>query len=282
MSRPLLLVLALLLPACHSEGGEAPGRAPTLRDVSFAAVQALAARPSDQRLSYGADNAQFAELWLSTSQPAQSPLLVFIHGGCWLDEFSIDHAYPLASDLADRGYNVLALEYRRLGEPGGGWPGSLEDVLAGIELIRDLDEDIGISPLALLGHSAGGHLALLSGAEMARGGSAPDLLIGLAAISDLASYAQGESSCERTAAAFIGGNPFDFPDRTSRANPAEQRLPANSWLLQGSVDSIVPQAQSRHPDAHTLLEEGAGHFDWIHPGAAAYGRLVELLDEHLR
>lgn len=281
MCRPLLFLLSLLLHACHSEGGEVAEATPTLRDVSFAAVASLAGRPSDVRLAYGSAPAQYAELWLSRAS-ARSPLLVFIHGGCWLNEFSIDHAYPLASDLAGRGYNVLALEYRRLGDPGGGWPGSLADILAGIALIPDLDQDISRSPLVLLGHSAGGHLALLAGVEMSSRGAAPDLLIGLAAISDLPGYARGVSSCEQAAAAFMSTVPGDLPAAERRANPAVLTLPPNSWLLHGSADSIVPLAQARHPDAHTLVEDGAGHFDWIHPGSAAYGRLLDLLDEQLQ
>ena len=57
-----------------------------------------------------------------------APLVILIHGGCWLNSFDVNHSRPLATALNHAGFAVLSLEYRRTGDPGGGWPSTLEDI----------------------------------------------------------------------------------------------------------------------------------------------------------
>ena len=59
---------------------------------------------------------------------ANAPLVILIHGGCWLNSFDVNHSRPLATALSQAGFAVWSLEYRRTGDPGGGWPGTLEDI----------------------------------------------------------------------------------------------------------------------------------------------------------
>src|SRR5689334_2191024 len=108
------------------------------------------------RVSYGEDAAQFGELWrpAGTVRPG---VVVLLHGGFWRARYDLSLARPLAADLAERGYPVWNLEYRRVGA-GGGWPSTFADVAAGIDRLADLDVDV--SSVATIGHSAGGQLAV--------------------------------------------------------------------------------------------------------------------------
>ena len=103
---------------------------------------------------YGPDPAQHGELWLP-ADPVPGTIVV-IHGGFWRARYDLSLARPLAADLAQRGYAVWNLEYRRPGG-GGGWPATFEDVAAGIDLLAGLPVDT--STVVAIGHSAGGQLA---------------------------------------------------------------------------------------------------------------------------
>lgn len=270
-----LFLLSLLLTACvYEDTGD------SMENVNFSQVQALDYRPADHRLSYGPDALQFGELWLPDPPTQDSALLVLIHGGCWLNEFGVDYIYPLSTALAEAGFVVFALEYRRVGDAGGGWPGTFTDIQAGIRYTPRLEAlDVNTGRLAILGHSAGGHLALLAGVELDRQNQPAELVVGLAAITDLAGYARGSNSCQSATPLFMGTTPDQDPGLYARANPAQQPIPANTWLLQGEADSIVPVSQAQLPGASSLLVPGAGHFDWVHPGTPAFQRLLELLHE---
>ena len=111
-------------------------------NVSFDQVQTLPVREATVRVSYGDAPTQFAELWLPTDQEEKSPVLVLVHGGCWLNSFGIDHTKAMSTALMQSGFAVWNLEYRRLGDEGGGWPGSFEDIQAGIVRLTELDSDL--------------------------------------------------------------------------------------------------------------------------------------------
>lgn len=278
---PWLYQSTLLMMLLSSAAAADNEYLPVPANVSFAAVSELAFRDSDLTLSYGSEARQFGKLWLPASASAQpSTLLVLIHGGCWLSEFEIDHSFALSTGLAQVGYAVWSLEYRATGDPGGGWPGTFEDIIAGINYSQRL-EDYGVSTenLAILGHSAGGHLALLAGSTQSGLTVNPDLVIGLAAITDVVAYAKGVSSCESATPAFLGGSIEQIPGIYLQANPASHVLHQNTYLLHGTADQIVPLSQAQLPNVETRMSNGASHFDWIHPGSPAFASLLELLDE---
>ena len=123
------------------------------------------ARPPDLTLTYGRPDL-VADLFLPPADPGAAgvPLIVFLHGGFWRAAYDRKHARPLAEALAAAGLAVCVPEYRRVGQDGGGWPGTFDDVRAAVERLPDLVAGAtagradAIRPV-LAGHSAGGHLA---------------------------------------------------------------------------------------------------------------------------
>jgi acetyl esterase/lipase len=270
----LVLLLLTLLTAY------ANGEATVNGNVSYSSVLELEYTAPDTRLVYGVENPvlQYGLLWLP-DKPAtgkKAPLVVFIHGGCWLNEYDIQHSNPLSASLAAAGYAVWSLEYRRTGDPGGGWPGSYDDIRQGIAFTSSLAEyPVDIDQIVLIGHSAGGHLALLAAPQFPQ----VDAVIGLAAISDIVAYSRGQNSCEAATAEFMGGAYKDLPEAYAAANPASASAHSNSILLQGDTDAIVPLQQSRLAGARAVVVEGAGHFDWLYPGTRAHETLLLTLED---
>ena len=249
-----------------------------LEDVSFNDVLALPTSEPHARLAYGTDEYQYGLLWLPEDVSSPPPLVVFIHGGCWLNSFDITHSNALSSQLSQEGFAVWSLEYRRTGDPGGGWPGSFEDIKDGIGFLNELAEyGIDTERFAIVGHSAGGHLALLAGTQFPEATQ----IISLAGITNIALYARGETSCEQAAVQFMGATPRENPNLYSLANPASQELHIDSILLHGEADSIVPLSQAARSGLPVLRLPGAGHFDWIHSGTYGYTYLLELLQARL-
>jgi len=278
---PILALGLLLVCAPLSAADSTIVYPPIAADVPYDAVQALPFRAAEHRLAYGDDPLQYALLWnpILAVDSAPKALIVFIHGGCWLNAYDIEHSYALSTALSQEGYAVLSIEYRRTGDAGGGWPGTFDDIRAAFDFTKQLQStDANPLPVIALGHSAGGHLALLAGAQDAslKG------VIGLAAITDIIDYAQGKNSCETATPAFMGG---DFVSRAAQyhaANPAEMKPHINTFLLQGSADAIVSPSQANIPGALTISLEGAGHFDWVHPGSPAFRTLLSTLSAALQ
>mgnify|MGYP006148174131 FL=1 len=249
-----------------------------LTNVSFSDVLAVPYREADLTHSYGENQFQFGQLWLPATIPARA-ILVLIHGGCWLNQFDIIYSHGLSSSLADAGFAVWSLEYRRTGDEGGAWPGTFEDIVAGINSLNDIG-GIESENLAILGHSAGGHLALLAGAQSELLDMEPDLIVGLAAISDVVSYAAGSNTCESATPIFMGGDVVERAQEYFDANPGNHGLHENTVLLAGDNDEIVPLTQATLLGARTIISSGASHFDWAHPDTLAYRQLLDLLNEY--
>ena len=250
----------------------------SLEQVSFPDVLEVTAAAPAEKLSYGTDPAQHIRVWRAADNSEQNAAnVIFIHGGCWLKDYDISHTAAASSALNDAGYNVWSIEYRRLGMAGGDWPGSLNDVTAAISYVQNQLND---EPVALMGHSAGGHLALLATANESAVAQDIDVVIGLAAITDMESYAQAEGGCNQAAASLMQTAYTDTSDYAA-ASPNAQNLHSNIWLLQGSADSIVPMSQTEGLSVDVQVEtiEGAGHFDFIHPQTNAWKALIRRLNK---
>lgn len=249
----------------------------TQAQVSFADVTALPFEASQLRLNYGASSLQKAEYWRPTSQTGRPnlPAIIFIHGGCWSNAFRIEQSYPFATALALNGFHVWSVEYSATGDEDGGWPGTFNDISTAINtILTNADNYYSDRPHSVIGHSAGGHLALLAGT----GESADFRVLGLAAIVDITQYAMSQSTCSGSAQSFMGGSPQNNQLAYEEATPNLSELGEQTLLFQGANDGIVPTSQGINSGLTVITNAQAGHFDWIHPGTAAFDQLLaELL-----
>lgn len=254
----------------------------------------------DFRLPYGDDPIQFGELRLppgTSLHPGTSlqPVAIVIHGGCWRSRYDIAHVRNFSDALARAGIATWSLEYRRVGDGGGGWPGTFLDVGRAADHLRTLaaEHSLDLDRVVTVGHSAGGHLALwlaarwkLSRESEIRGGVDPLALKGvvsLAGVDDLR-RAVDAGVCDEMAAELLGGGPGERPERYREASPIEL-LPIGApiRLLHGALDPIVPVAfgrdferrsRSAGDDARLTILPDAGHFELVSPSNEAFG-LVE-------
>jgi len=221
--------------------------------------------PADQRIAYGPVPLQFGD-WREPKADGSAPLVILLHGGAWKATFNLIHLGHMAIALTREGYRTFNVEFRRVGDPGGGWRGSFDDVLAAVDYVLGR-EDVEPSRVLIAGHSAGGHLALLAAAER----RIP--VIAMAASSDLEAW-QNEA-----AAAFLG----DI-GRASEASP-RNRIPlgVRQIFIHGSEDDQVPlwlsevfvaAAREAGDEAELVTLEGGGHFDMIDPRSTHWTRLV--------
>ena len=235
--------------------------------------------PFDERVAYGADPNQFLEVRLPKTKPPH-PVLLNIHGGYWRAKYDLAHAGHLCEALRRIGIATFNVEYRRVGNEGGGWPGTFADIRSAYRLIceRAARFHLEIKRFAVMGHSAGGQLALCLGAHERSVGS----VISLAGVVDLRRAFALHLSNDAVAG-FLGGKPDAVPDHYREADPMELNLNyARQWLIHGLDDDSVPPEFSRNyatekrrrGEKVELVEIAhAGHFELIDPGSEAFSRV---------
>jgi acetyl esterase/lipase len=264
--------------------------------IAYSELTATPVAPADHRIAYGEETLQFGELRLPEgTEPA--PLVVLIHGGCWRAQYDLKHVAGAAAALAKEGFVVWTIEYRRIGDANGGWPGTFDDIAHAVDYVRRLSQQfpqIDTARVVLMGHSAGGQLALWAASRkqnettgLFRSAIAPLKVAGvvsLAGITDLADYGTGAGGCNQAVTPLIGGTPQQYPQRYRAVSPIE-RIPIGAFirLVHGDADPIVPIAQSKDflvrahmagDRAELDVIQGAGHFDLLAPQAAAWPTVV--------
>src|SRR5438874_5028060 len=224
--------------------------------------------PADARLAYGTDPNQFGELRLpKTGGPF--PVVMNIHGGFWRAKYDLAHAGHVCAALTAKALAIWNIEYRRVGNPGGGWPGSFEDVTNAYRFLLQIAKQrkLDTSRLLVMGHSAGGQLALCLAAHQHDVTRA----LSLAGVVDLRQAFELHLS-NNAVVEFMGGTPKDVPEHYHEADPLQLAMPkaTTQWLIHGLTDDIVPanlsrnyveQKKSAGEDAHLLEIAQAGHFD---------------------
>src|SRR5215472_3414165 len=268
-------------------------------------------RSPDLVLSYGDGTDQVADVHLPPHRVSAArggdkrvPLIIFLHGGFWRAEYGREHTRPLAEALAEAGFAVCAPEYRRTGQPGGGWPGTFDDVAAAADWLPALVAEAASGLVAadraqavVAGHSAGGHLALWAASRHHLPPESPwhaentrwRGVVALAAVSDLAG-AHRKQLGNGAAGELMGGGPILFgdEDRYREADPS-LLLPAGApvWLVHGMADDSVPYvmtldyarwaraAGARPAEATCVLLPGAGHFAVIDPLSPEWPQVVD-------
>lgn len=192
--------------------------------------------------------------------------ITVLHGGFWRQAYDRTHLSATAARLARQGFAVALAEYRRVGG-GGGWPGTFEDVE------RVVEQAWGGEPQLLLGHSAGGHLALWAAR---RKPAVVGRVVAVAPVADLG-YARELGLSGGAVDELLGAEgELDVTD-PMRLLPAAR--PA--VILHGTEDRNVPIEVSRRYAAASGCElrelPGTGHFAPLHPDSATFPELLAAL-----
>jgi acetyl esterase/lipase len=262
--------------------------------MTTAEVMDLPQPPADARLFYADHPSGFGDLRLPPGD-GPFPMVVLIHGGCWMAEFDLGYLSSLAAAITAEGYATWSIEYRRVGEEEGGWPGTFLDVGSAADHLRVLARTYPLDTdrVVAVGHSAGGHLALwlaarrvLSPDDPLRG---PDPIalagvVSLAGIPDLAAY-NSPQGCGSVVPGLLGGDPADVPDRLQRTSPIELLpLALPQVLISGGRDTIVPAIHARNyataggsDPISTIVVDSAGHFELVTPKGQAWRELRKAL-----
>jgi acetyl esterase/lipase len=248
--------------------------------------------PADARIAYGADPNQFLDLRLPSSTSKEKrgpfPVLINIHGGFWRAKYNLDHAGHLCAALAAKGVATANLEYRRVGNDGGAWPGTFGDIRSAYSFLGQNSYKHNLDPqkIIVMGHSAGGQLALCLAAHE----TGVTRVISLAGVVNLQRAYQLHLSNDAVVE-FMHGTPSEVPDHYHEADPMQLSIPqARVWLVHGSVDDTVPVDFSRDyvaakqkrsgkekEDVHLIEIAGASHLDVIDPHSAAWKQIEDLV-----
>ncbi len=230
-------------------------------------ITALPPVAATERVGYGTEPSQFFDLFRPQNEVRGAAMMV--HGGFWRARYDLLHASHLCAALAREGIATANLEYRRVGESGGGWPGTYDDVVAGFDAVGEMLGE----RVVVLGHSAGGHLALRLAVDRKPAG-----VIALAPAADLRRAYELNLS-NGAVAEFLGGTPEEVPENYEAADPMRHGSAVRRILIHGVADDTVPLEISRNftearrgdkPEVELVTIEGANHFDLIDPESAAW------------
>lgn len=202
-------------------------------------------------------------------------VVVLVHGGFWKAEWDRRHTRRLARALADRGLLVATPEYRRV-RGGGGWPVTGEDVRVAVERLPELLASVGLppAPVTVVGHSAGGQLALW----LATTQLDIERVVALAPVCDLAEALRSGLGGDAARALLGDTDPADADPMVLLRAPPRARV----HLVHGTEDEDVPVSLSRgfaraHPWADLHLLPGVGHMDLIADEGPEFDLLLRLL-----
>ncbi len=240
----------------------------------------IPAPAADRRIPYGPEALHFGDL-RSPAGDGPYPLLIFIHGGFWRSRRNLEYAGHLCAALAERGVATWNIEYRRVGDPGGGFPGTLDDVLRACRFIDKLAQSytFDMTHVTVAGHSAGGQLALWLAAQeylpLRRA-------ISLAGVTDLRHGFErhlGDGAIQD----FMGGPPTLIDAAYRLASPIEL-LPIRTpqLMIHGTIDDVVPielsdRFAAASKNCEVLRLEGADHLDIVDPRSPYWPAVIEEL-----
>jgi acetyl esterase/lipase len=242
--------------------------------------------PPGTRIAYSRGEFQFGELRVPSGS-GPHPVAIVIHGGYWRARYDLKEVEHLCEAVTRQGLATWSLEYRRIGNPGGGWPGTLDDVRTAAAHLEKIaaERSLDLKRVVAMGHSAGGHLVLWLAKQNAialRG------LVALAPVADLRRAWELKLS-NTVVADLLGGSPQDLPDRYRSASPIELvPLGVAQRVLHGANDDIVPMEISRRyvaaakksgDDSKLIEVAGAGHFELIDPRSSAWPVVKEAVLE---
>jgi acetyl esterase/lipase len=259
-------------------------------------ILSLAPPAADLRLAYGGDGNQFLDLRLP-KRTGPCGLAICIHGGYWRARYDLGYMGHLCAALTAKGIASANLEYRRVGNAGGGWPGTFADVRAAYQFLTQLPGknvsgdisknarrfDFDLRRVVVIGHSAGGQLGLCLAAHE----SGVKAVISLAGVVDLQRAYELHLSNDAVVE-FLGGTPAEVGDHYKEADPMRLAVGARQWMVHGAGDDTVPPAFSRDyvgmkkkmkEDARLVEIRGAGHFAVVDPQSGAWKDVERVVME---
>lgn len=248
--------------------------------------------PADQRLVYGTAAQNVADLRLPATPPGPTggltPLAVVVHGGFFRNAYDLEHLGHLCAALTGQGVATLNVEYRRIGDAGGGWPGSFDDVAAAVAFARKVAERHGLDRrLVLVGFSAGCPLAVWSARRRAELGLSVRGVVSLAGLLDMRAAAVEELG-DGAVRELLGAAPDADPVTYLAVSPIEH-LPLGlpHAVVHGTSDRFVPARMSERycaaaraaaDEATTLsLLEGADHLALVDPTSTAWPSVLDAV-----
>lgn len=283
-------VMILVLLAGSGLAGQ--GRGPV--DLANAAV------PAGTRMTYGTDPMQFGELRLPASK-GPHPVAIVVHGGCWVATLgtlppaavSLGNMRPMAAALTEAGIATWNIEYRRIDQPGGGWPGTFLDVGAAADFLRSIAEreQLDLKRVIAIGHSAGGHLAMWLGAR-ARIPASSDLytknplplsgIVNLDGPADLKAALPVEKPIcgSPVVTTMMGGSPDGRADRYRAASPIEllpfggRQVFLAGAMFGSQIEPYTAAATKAGESVQSKRYEKAGHFLFIDPQSEIWPDVV--------
>ncbi len=263
-------------------------------------LASLPSQPPDWRVAYGNDSSQYGELRVP-SGPGPHPVAVLIHGGCFKAAYAtLLDLEAMADALKAAGIATWNVEYRRLGQPGGGWPGTYLDVGSAVDYLRVVAREhaLHLGRVVIVGHSAGGHLAMWAAARArVPAGSAihTDRPLPVRGVLDLAgpldltaNIAGYEDLCrDSVITGLLAGTPATVPEHYAHASPI-RLLPLGvpQVILIGQYEEFVPRplaetyvrAATRAGDrAQLIIAPGVGHFEIASPRASPWPQVESAI-----
>ncbi len=268
----------------------------------------------DERVAYGTGASQFIQVRLPRADPARAEAtrpaagtsdswkpasnksgllhaaVINIHGGYWRAKYDLEHAGHACEALRRAGVATFNVEYRRVGNAGGGWPGTFEDIRAAYRAVVQQAARFRVDAdrIAVMGHSAGAQLAMALAAHEER----VRRVISLAGILDLRKACALHLSNDAVVE-FLGGKPEAVPEHYREADPMEFDLPrTRQWIVVGKDDDVAPPELSREyvrfktsgarkENAELVEIAHAGHFELIDPETDAFKLVVSTVLEAL-
>lgn len=268
-------------------------------------IDALPSKPADTKIPYGRGDLQFGELRLPKGS-GPFPVALVIHGGCWVSKFAtLQNTAALADALRDAGIATWNIEYRRLDNPGGGWPGTFTDIGEATDFLREIAKahPLDLARVVTIGHSAGGHLALWTAARSRLPKGSPlwrenplplRAAIALGGPGDLRgfqAYAQQICGAENVIDKLMGGAPDAVKERYAQASPVELLpLGVRQVLIVGADDGVMPvnaresyeAAARKAGDTVEVIVVPGGHFEVIAPTSTAWPTVRDTVVQLLK